>query len=169
MFDRCSSLNDQRHDALWWFPYAPTFEPRHYSALARHNDNGHDINSAILERDNFSTLCFDHTSLHTGTKMVDWKSLGEKKRDSINALIPKAWLLPSAIPPATEQRDVTGKYIQQYLDAREIEITETDAVGIVKNTTSGAWKAREVAEAFCHRAALAHQLVSQHGTFSGRY
>lgn len=92
--------------------------------------------------------------------MVDWKALGEAKRDSVNALIPKSWVLTSPIPPATEQRDVTGKYIQQYLSPREIEITETDAVGIVKNTTSGTWKSREVAEAFCHRAALAHQLAS---------
>ncbi|KAK6581305.1 hypothetical protein PZA11_005996 [Diplocarpon coronariae] len=92
--------------------------------------------------------------------IVDWKALGEKKRDSVNALIPKPWLLTSPLPTATEQRDVTGKYIQQYLSPREIEITETDAVGIVQNTTSGKWKAREVTEAFCHRAALAHQLVN---------
>ncbi|KAL2069449.1 hypothetical protein VTL71DRAFT_14128 [Oculimacula yallundae] len=92
--------------------------------------------------------------------MVDWKALGAAKRDSVNALIPKAWQLSSPVPPASEQRDVTGKYIEQYLSPREIEITQTDAVGIVKNTTSGTWKAREVAEAFCHRAALAHQLVN---------
>jgi amidase len=91
--------------------------------------------------------------------MANWKELGEAKRDSVNALIPKAWLLPGPLPPPTEQRDVTGKYIQQFLTPREIEITETDAVGIVKNTTSAKWKAREVAEAFCHRAALAHQMV----------
>ena len=68
--------------------------------------------------------------------------------------------LTNPLPSASEQRDVTGKYIQQFLTPREIEITETDAVGIVKNTTPGIWKAREVAEAFCHRAALAHQMVS---------
>ncbi|KAJ5040893.1 uncharacterized protein L3040_005452 [Drepanopeziza brunnea f. sp. 'multigermtubi'] len=92
--------------------------------------------------------------------MIDWKRLGEKKRDSVNALIPKPWLLTSPLPSATEQRDVTGKFIQKYLSPREVEITETDAVGIVEKTTSGVWKAREVAEAFCHRAALAHQMVN---------
>jgi hypothetical protein len=91
--------------------------------------------------------------------MATWKESAQAKRDSVNALIPKAWLLPSPLPPASEQRDVTGKYIHQFLSPREIEITETDAVGIVKNTTSATWKAREVAEAFCHRAALAHQMV----------
>ncbi|CZS96825.1 probable glutamyl-tRNA(Gln) amidotransferase subunit A [Rhynchosporium graminicola] len=92
--------------------------------------------------------------------MVDWKSSGIAKRESVNALIPKAWQLTSPVPTSTEQRDVTGKYIEQYLTTREIEITQTDAVGIVSNTTSGTWKAREVAEAFCHRAALAHQFVN---------
>ncbi|PBP27707.1 amidase [Diplocarpon rosae] len=107
-----------------------------------------------------STTGYTPTQLRKLTMIVDWKALGEKKRDSVNALIPKTWLLTSPLPTATEQRDVTGKYIQQYLSPREIEITETDAVGIVNNTTSGKWKAREVAEAFCHRAALAHQLVN---------
>jgi amidase len=91
--------------------------------------------------------------------MVDWKSLANEKRDSVNALIPKPWLLPNTLPPTSDKRDVTSKYIQQFLSPKEIEITETDAVGIVENTTTGTWKAREVAEAFCHRAALAHQMV----------
>lgn len=91
--------------------------------------------------------------------MVDWESLAKEKRDSVNTLIPKSWLLTKPLPSASEQRDVTGKYIQQYLSQREIEITETDAVGIVKKTTSGEWKAKEVTEAFCHRSALAHQMV----------
>jgi amidase len=91
--------------------------------------------------------------------MTDWKKLGQEKAAAVNALIPTSWLLPSPLPSAEEQRDVTGKYIQQYLSPKEIEITETDAVGLVRKTTSGTWKAREVAEAFCHRAALAHQMV----------
>jgi amidase len=91
--------------------------------------------------------------------MADWKTLGEAKAASINALIPKSWLLASPLPSVDQQRDVTGKYIQSYLSLKEVEITETDAVGIVQQTTTGSWKAREVAEAFCHRAALAHQMV----------
>lgn len=87
-----------------------------------------------------------------------WETLAKNKRDSVNALIPKDWLLDS-IPSTEEQRDVTGAYIQQFLSPREVEITETDAVGIVYNTTSGKWKARDVATAFCHRAGISHQLV----------
>lgn len=91
--------------------------------------------------------------------MSSWEAVAKQKRDSVNGLIPKQWLLTSPLPSTTEQRDVTEKYIQQFLSPREIEITETDAVGIVKNTTSGLWRAVEVTEAFCHRAALSHQMV----------
>ena len=91
--------------------------------------------------------------------MTEWQSLAKQKLDSINALIPSSWLIPPPISTAQAQRDVTGKYIQQFLSQREVEITETDAVGILEKTTTGQWKAQVVTEAFCHRAALAHQLV----------
>ncbi|KAJ6028561.1 hypothetical protein N7540_004137 [Penicillium herquei] len=93
----------------------------------------------------------------TGT---DYLVKGAAKRQAILDAIPAKWRLGSPIPPATEVRDVTGPYIQQHLSEREIQITESDAVDIVAETTSGRWTALEVTEAFCHRAALAHQFVS---------
>ena len=91
--------------------------------------------------------------------MTNWETLAKEKRDSVNALIPKSWLLTDPVPSVKEQKDVTGKYIQQFLSPNEVTITETDAVGIVEKTTTGKWTAQKVTEAFCHRAALAHQLV----------
>ena len=89
-----------------------------------------------------------------------WKDLAEKKRRAIFNSIPTKWHIErSKLPSNEQQRDVTG-YIQQFLSKRELEITETDVVGIAKETSSGHWTAVEVAEAFCHRASLAHQLVS---------
>jgi hypothetical protein len=89
-----------------------------------------------------------------------WKDLAEKKRNAIFNSIPAKWHLEkSKLPSNEQQKDVTG-YIQQFLSKRELEITETDVVGIAKETSSGNWTAVEVAEAFCHRASLAHQLVS---------
>ena len=93
------------------------------------------------------------------TQMQTWQESANSKRDAIFNTIPKEWRLGS-IPSVEEQRDVTGKYIQQFLSAREVEITETDAVDIVKQTSRGQWTAEEVVKAFCHRASLAHQLVS---------
>jgi amidase len=88
-----------------------------------------------------------------------WQSLAAEKRDSILNSAPSKWLIPGKTPSVQEQPDVTGPFIQQFLTSREIEITETDAAGIVAHTSTGAWSAVEVTEAFCHRAALAHQLV----------
>ncbi|KAK6442314.1 hypothetical protein LTR95_001446 [Oleoguttula sp. CCFEE 5521] len=89
----------------------------------------------------------------------DWQKTAKDKADSVNDLIPQEWRIKD-VPSIEQQRDVTGSFIQQYLDKGEIEITETDAVGIVERTTSGTWKAVDVAKAFCHRAAVAHQLVN---------
>lgn len=90
---------------------------------------------------------------------TDWKKAASDKAKSVLDLIPKEWRLEK-IPTIQEQRDVTGPYIHQYLSKQEIEITETDAVGIVAHTSTGQWKSVDVANAFCHRAALAHQLVN---------
>jgi hypothetical protein len=89
-----------------------------------------------------------------------WKDLAQKKRNAILDSIPAKWRVEqSKLPSNEEQRDVTG-YIQQFLSKREVEITETDVVGIARETSTGNWTATEVTEAFCHRASLAHQLVS---------
>ncbi|KAL4922816.1 amidase signature domain-containing protein [Aspergillus aurantiobrunneus] len=89
-----------------------------------------------------------------------WQPLADAKRQSILDAIPSKWRIQDPIPPATELRDVTGSYIEQFLTSREIEITNLDAYGIAEKTTTGKWAAVEVTEAFCHRAALAHQLVN---------
>ena len=91
--------------------------------------------------------------------MMHWKAAAKEKADSVNNLIPKEWRLEK-VPSVEEQRDVTGSYVHQFLSKEEIEITETDAVGIVANTSTGKWKSVDVAKAFCHRAALAHQLLN---------
>lgn len=91
-----------------------------------------------------------------------WQSLAAEKRDSILKAIPDKWIITGKIPSVLDQPDVTGPFIRQFLSSREIEITETDAVGIVAKTTIGEWSAVEVTEAFCHRASVAHQLVRIH-------
>ncbi|MCJ1474174.1 Acetamidase [Lambiella insularis] len=89
-----------------------------------------------------------------------WQEKAKAKRDSVNSLIPEAWRLRSAPPSAEEQRDVTGEYLWQYLSEREVDITESNAVDIVKHASTGDWTAEEITKAFCHRASLAHQLVN---------
>ena len=96
---------------------------------------------------------------------ADWQSQAKAKREAIFNTIPEKWRL-SKIPPRTDQKDVTGAYIQQFLGKGEVEITETDSFGIAEKVAAGEWTAVAVAEAFCHRASLAHQLVNcLHETF----
>ncbi|KAJ9612646.1 hypothetical protein H2200_004243 [Cladophialophora chaetospira] len=95
----------------------------------------------------------------------DWESRAKAKREAILDSIPEKWRLQK-IPSPEEQKDVTGSYIQQFLNDKEIAITETDAVGIAEKVAAGEWSAVDVTEAFCHRASLAHQLVNcLHETF----
>ncbi|KAF2680837.1 amidase [Lentithecium fluviatile CBS 122367] len=86
-----------------------------------------------------------------------WEERAKAKRNAILAAIPEEWRIEN--PPVNQQVDVTGKYVQQFLNEREIEITETAAEGIVGRIAEGSWKSENVARAFCHRAALAHQLL----------
>ena len=90
-----------------------------------------------------------------------WDKTAAKKREDILNSIPKAWRLDTATLHLDQQHDITGSYIQKFLNKREILITETDAVGILEHTTTGKWSAHEVTKAFCHRAVVAHQLVSR--------
>lgn len=90
---------------------------------------------------------------------VSWQDAAAEKRAAVNALIPDAWRI-NPVPSVEEQPNVTGDYIRQFLTPRETEITETDTTDILAKTTTGIWTAKEVTLAFCHRAALGHQLVS---------
>lgn len=102
------------------------------------------------------------------TDDTPWQALAAAKREDILGSIPEKWRLDKKVPTVDEQRNVTGAYIRQFLSPKEAEITETDAVGIVEKTTSGAWSAVEVAEAFCHRASLSHQLVRSYASDMSR-
>jgi len=91
---------------------------------------------------------------------MGWQVTAQSKREAVEALIPADWRLRDP-PPREQERDVTGAAVRQHLSARELDITETDAVGIARRTSAGEWSALEVTRAFCHRAALAHQLVNE--------
>lgn len=90
---------------------------------------------------------------------TDWRATAQQKRRSILSAIPKQWRIPQSTID-TAPSDLTGPYIHQFLTPSEIQITETPAPGILAKTTTGQWTALAVAEAFSHRAAVAHQLTS---------
>ncbi|KAF1850388.1 amidase [Cucurbitaria berberidis CBS 394.84] len=87
-----------------------------------------------------------------------WQDTAEQKRASLLALIPPEWRIESP-PSIDEQVDVT-EYIKQYLSEEEVQITQCSADVIARRVGGGEWKAESVARAFCHRAAIAHQLLN---------
>lgn len=92
---------------------------------------------------------------------VSWKLAGEHKRNALLALIPPEWRLTHPLPSPTEVPDLRKGTIQSYLSSREVMITEMDCLSLLEQLASGRLSSREVTMAFCHRAALAHQMVSQ--------
>jgi amidase len=86
-----------------------------------------------------------------------WEDLAKQKREAIYAAIPTQWRIEK-LPSVEEQVDVT-EFVKQYLDEKELSITQSTADIIAKTVAEGNWTAEEVTRAFCHRAALAHQLV----------
>ncbi|KAF1941663.1 amidase [Clathrospora elynae] len=86
-----------------------------------------------------------------------WQDVAKQKREAILAAIPAEWRIEN-LPSVEEQVDVT-EYIKQYLTEKELEYTQSSADVIAKTIAEGEWTAEEVTRAFCHRAALAHQLL----------
>ena len=99
-----------------------------------------------------------------GSGITSWQDVAGAKFQAISDSIPHAWKL-SSVASSEENRDVTGSTVTENLSQYEVEITESDAVQIVAKTSSGQWKAVDVANAFCHRASLAHQLVRHASPF----
>lgn len=88
----------------------------------------------------------------------NWESTAKQKREAILAAIPQEWRI-SNVPSIEEQPDVT-QYVEQYLSEEELAITACSADQLAQKCGSGEWSAEDITRAFCHRAAVAHQLLS---------
>jgi len=94
----------------------------------------------------------------------DWRRAVSVKRASIANAIPLAWRLSDdEIPSAAILKDLSS-FITRFLSPLEQQITTAPVSVLISNVRSFQWSAVEITKAFCHRAALAHQLVS--GSFS---
>jgi amidase len=90
---------------------------------------------------------------------MSWQSIASAKNASLIDLIPPRWRINlSDVPPASRLRDF-GDYICRFLNPQELEITNASSNAILAHIRSGEWGAADVTRAFCHRAAVAHQLV----------
>lgn len=91
--------------------------------------------------------------------MTSWEAAAAQKRDSILASFPKGFHRIDEIPSRDKLREISN-YVDGFLSPEEVSITHSSVPDILKQTTSGGWKAYAVTLAFCKRAALAHQLTN---------
>ncbi|KAI1756099.1 amidase signature domain-containing protein [Xylaria castorea] len=94
-----------------------------------------------------------------GASPLPWEAKAAAKRaDTLNK-IPAEWRLsPTGLAEAEKQRDLTGSFIQQFLEADEISITSKDSAQLVGEIKDGKLTAVQVTSAFCKTAAIAHQI-----------
>jgi amidase len=90
-----------------------------------------------------------------------WEAKAAAKRASTLAKIPPEWLLEKdELDKAAKQRDLTGRFIEQYLNEEEIKIIHEGSATLVDIIRLGNLSAVQVTRAFCKTAAIAHQVVS---------
>lgn len=89
---------------------------------------------------------------------MSWKEIAQHKRNTVNNQIPPQWRLD--IIPSPEEQPNAGKYLDQILPQKEVEITSSTAIELLTQISNGQLSAVDVTTAFCHRSALIHQLCN---------
>ncbi|KAG8159868.1 hypothetical protein KVR01_010505 [Diaporthe batatas] len=88
-----------------------------------------------------------------------WEARAAAKRaDTLNKICLQWRLSAEDVKRASEQRNLTGPFIQGFLSQQEISIVSMDSVPIVKEIKEGQLTSVQVTTAFCKAAAIAHQI-----------
>ncbi|CAF3345770.1 unnamed protein product [Rotaria socialis] len=92
---------------------------------------------------------------------MTWEETVDKKRKALLALIPDQWRIRSDQLPAESQRSVIS-FVEEsnLLTAEELTITKLNVQQLAGKIASGEYTAAQVCQVYCHRAAIAHQLVN---------
>src|SRR6202012_3136854 len=89
----------------------------------------------------------------------EWQQIASNAQESLLKSIPSKWRLPQPIDPSlTDVRSVPQTC--GLLTPRQLEITEQTASELVAQLRERTLSSVEVTEAFCGRAAIAHQCVT---------
>jgi amidase len=91
---------------------------------------------------------------------MTWEEIGNRARARLDESIPSEWRVPKdKLPPADQASVLDTPTDSGLFTEDELSITTSSATHIVHKIASGEWTAVEVIQAFCKRAAVAHQLV----------
>ncbi|OHE96908.1 amidase [Colletotrichum orchidophilum] len=95
-----------------------------------------------------------------------WKAIARRKQIERAACIPSKWLIPPNVIPKDPPQPADGPQNvldipRQFLSQSEISITEAYTISaLLKAMSTRSLSAKQVAEAFCHRSAIAQQLTN---------
>ena len=89
-----------------------------------------------------------------------WENKAAAKRASVLKAIPSSWRLSSDHVPSDRDCPNVVQLARGYLSEDELIMTETAPMDTLAHIHAGIWSAEDVVRAFCHRAAVAHQLVN---------
>jgi amidase len=91
---------------------------------------------------------------------MDWHKIAERAQSRALDAIPQPWRLPAeALPTQTSVNVLDVPRTCGLLSIRQLEITELTATEVLGRIAEGQVTSVEATEAFCIRAAIAHQLV----------
>lgn len=97
----------------------------------------------------------------TTTTMSDWRVIAKGKQNEVLQSIPKEWIIPNLPQRMLEAGFSNPKlYIDTLVSPEELGITELYVAQLSLGIAAGKFSSWEVCSAFCHRAALAHQLLN---------
>jgi amidase len=98
-----------------------------------------------------------------------WQDIAKATQQSILDSIPPQWQLSQSQKDSsvTDKRAIPETC--GLLTPKQLEITETSAVVLLEQLRTRALSSVEVTEAFCIRAAIAHQLVRSYPIYSRKF
>lgn len=100
------------------------------------------------------------TSSATSDATAQWVSVAQLVKERIENAIPAHYYMdPALIPQNLDDSVIDLPRKSGVLTAREIEITELTATLLLPKIWGRIYTSVEVTQAFCKRAAIAHQLV----------
>lgn len=94
----------------------------------------------------------------TTTQISRWQDVAKRRGKEIKSGIPQEYLLPET---SFTQNCINLPEKSGLLSRRELELTNLTATELLKLIHDETYSAVEVTTAFCKRAAIAHQAVSQ--------
>lgn len=88
---------------------------------------------------------------------MTWEQIGKVKREAVFSKIPKKWVIEV---PSIEQEPNALKYLDANLPPEETAIVNYSMMQLIEKVSKGELTSIEITEAYCHRAALTHQIIN---------